>query len=193
METLLHEITPWVSQYGLWIVFFGMMVEGTTMILATGILCYLGMLSPTEAFAAAVAGAILGDQLWYLLGRRYARPLLVRFPRLATHVNRLEEKVRSKGDWLAFSGRFIYSGAILFPLTLGVYRYSWKRFSLLDALGVGIWAAGGIALGALLGTGIERIFGELQRLEDLLLAILLVGLGAWQLRRFFSRRRRDAQ
>lgn len=42
MNHLLQEITPWVLDYGFWIVFFGMIFEGTTMVVITGILCYLG-------------------------------------------------------------------------------------------------------------------------------------------------------
>ena len=191
MDQLLQEITPWITQYGLWIVFFGMMVEGTTMILATGILCYLGMLSIQSAIPVAILGAILGDQLWYGLGRRYTGTLLSRFPSLGERVERLGRTVRNKGNLLAFSSRFIYSGAILFPLALGTYRYPWRRFTLLDALGVSLWAAGGVLLGYLLGTGIEQIFGELKKVEHLLLVLLLIGLGAWQTRRYFTKRKRD--
>ncbi len=191
MEALLQEITPWVTQYGLWIVFFGMMVEGTTMILATGILCYLGMLPLQSAIPVAILGATLGDQLWYALGRRYMQAILDRFPSLGERVGRMGAKVRHKGDILAFSSRFLYSGAILFPLALGYYRYPWRRFTLLDLLGVGLWATTGVLLGYLLGTGVEQLFGEIKKVEHLLLVLVLVGLGAWQTRRYFTNRKRD--
>jgi len=48
MEHLLHESTPLVSEYGLIIIFLGMIVEGTAMILLTGLLCYMGIFSFTE-------------------------------------------------------------------------------------------------------------------------------------------------
>ena len=59
---MLEELTSLVSQYGLWIVFFGMMTEGTIMIIVSGILCYLGILSLKEIIPVAILGAFIGDQ-----------------------------------------------------------------------------------------------------------------------------------
>ena len=55
-------------KYGLWIVFFGMIVEGTLMIIITGFLCYLGMLPLKDAVVVAVIGAITGDKIWAIVG-----------------------------------------------------------------------------------------------------------------------------
>ena len=179
MNQFLHEITPLVSHYGLWVVFFGMMIEGTMMIIVSGILCYLGLLSVKETIPVAILGAIAGDQLWYLLGRYYAGRVLDRFPTLKQKVEKLASAVQSKGDWLAFGARFIYSGAIVFPLTLGVYRYPHPRFTFFDAIGVTLWSIAGITIGYLLGTGAEQIFGEIKKVEHLLLLIVIVGVAVW--------------
>ena len=189
MNHLLTEVTPLVSQYGLWIVFFGMMVEGTTMILVSGILCYLGMLSIGETIPVAILGAVAGDQFWYFLGKNYTHRVMEYFPSFKNRVEKLSEKVRNKGDWLAFGGRFIYSGAIVFPLALGTYSYSYKRFTLFDLAGVALWAASGIALGYLFGTGVEHFFGEIKKVEHLLLVFVAAGFSAWLLRRYFGKKR----
>ena len=120
---MLEELTSLVSQYGLWIVFFGMMTEGTIMILVSGVLCYLGMLSLEETIPVAIFGALMGDQFWYFIGRYYGQNILKRFPLLEQRVKKLEHSVKKRGIWLAFSGRFIYSGAILFPVKLGRADY----------------------------------------------------------------------
>ncbi|WP_457605700.1 DedA family protein [Nitratifractor sp.] len=177
METLLHEIQPWVAEYGLWIVFFGMIFEGTTMILVTGVLCYLGMLSIPQTLPVAVLGAVVGDHLWYWTGRRFAPLLMDRFPALARRVEAIEPSVQRRGALLAFGSRFIYSGAILFPLALGTGRYPYGSFALYDALGATLWANVGIALGYFLGTGIERLLGRMRTLEHLLLLVIFVALG----------------
>lgn len=59
---MLEELTSLVSHYGLWIVFFGMMTEGSIMILVSGVFCYLGMLSLKETIPVAIFGAFIGDQ-----------------------------------------------------------------------------------------------------------------------------------
>jgi len=179
MDHLLQEITPLVSHYGLWIVFFGMIVEGTMMIIVTGILCYLGMLSLKEAIPVAMLGAMAGDQLWYLLGKYYASRVLERFPSLKGKVQKLSNTVKNKGDWLAFGARFVYSGAIIFPLALGMYGYPHRRFTLLDIMGVTLWSIVGVSLGYLFGTGAEQLFGEIEKVEHLLFLVLVVVVAVW--------------
>lgn len=174
MEHLIQEITPWVMKYGLWIVFLGMIVEGTMMIIITGLLCYLGMLPLKESIAVAIIGAIVGDQMWYLLGKYASKSILDRFDTLKKGIEKLSDKVAKKGNYLAFSSRFIYSGAILFPMSLGMSGYSHSRFTLLDSIGVSIWAMIGIAIGYLFSASAEKIFGEIQTIEHLLLYIIAI-------------------
>ena len=189
MNQFLHEITPFVSQYGLWVVFFGMMVEGTMMILATGILVALGMLPPGWAVVAALAGAVLGDHIWYGLGRRFGARLPARFPRLAEKIRGLEGAIRRRGAWFAFGQRFIYSGAVLFPVALGIYRYPLRRFTRYDLLGDTLWSIGGIALGYLLGSGTEILLGRVERVWHLLLLLGAVSLAVWLLSKKLPRRK----
>ncbi|WP_457595769.1 DedA family protein [Hydrogenimonas sp.] len=177
MDTMLHTLAPWISHYGLLVVFFGMMVEGTTMILLTGVFCSLGMLHPPSTLPVAVAGAIVGDHLWYWAGRKVAPGLLARFPSLRRRVEAVEPAVKRRGAFLAFGSRFIYSGAILFPLTLGLQRFDYGRFALYDALGATLWANVGLLLGYTLGIGIERYVGRLERVEHLLWVVLAIAFG----------------
>ena len=86
---MLEELTSLVSQYGLWIVFFGMMTEGTIMILVSGVMCYLGMLSLKETIPVAILGALIGDQFWYCLGKCYGQNILNRFPSLKQRIQKL--------------------------------------------------------------------------------------------------------
>jgi len=189
MDHLLHEVTPLISSYGLWVIFFGMMVEGTTMIIVAGILAYLGMLPVAETIVVAIAGAVAGDQMWYILGKRYTVRILQRFPSVAARVERLSDKVRQKGNLLAFGSRFVYSGAILFPVTLGVYDYPHRKFTLFDLFGVTLWACVGIAIGYFLGTGVEQLFGKIEKVKHLLWLLAIVTFIVWNVKRYLKIRK----
>jgi membrane protein DedA with SNARE-associated domain len=184
MEHLLHEITPMVSQYGLWIVFFGMITEGTTMIIVTGILCYLGMLPFKETLPVAWLGAVAGDQLWYLTGRYAKEKVLSRFPSLGIRMQKYAPTIEKRGRIMALGSRFIYGGAILFPFTLGAYRYPYKTFTLFDMIGAAIWAAAGLGLGYLVGNGTEAFVGKITYVEHLLLLVAVIAFVVWQVRRY---------
>ena len=189
MDHLLQEVTPLIGSYGLWVIFFGMMIEGTTMIIVAGILAYLGMLPVGETVAVSIAGAVAGDQLWYILGKRYTARLLQRFPSVAARVERLSDKVRQKGNLLAFGSRFVYSGAILFPVTLGVYDYPHRKFTLFDLFGVTLWACVGIAIGYFLGTGVEQLFGKIEKVKHLLWLLAIVTFIVWNVKRYLKIRK----
>jgi len=187
---MLEELTPLVSQYGLWIVFFGMMTEGTIMILVSGVLCYLGMLSLKETIPVAIFGALIGDQFWYFIGRYYSQNILNRFPLLKQRIKKLEHSVNKRGTWLAFSGRFIYTGAILFPVTLGTYGYLYKKFTFFNTLGIIVWSVSGISLGYILGTGAEQVFGKIEKIEHFIGLVFIIIFLVWVIKPYFKSRER---
>lgn len=184
---MLEEVTSLVSHYGLWIVFFGMMTEGTIMIIVSGVLCYLGMLSLKETIPVAILGALIGDQFWYFLGRYYGQHLLNRYPTLKHKIKKLEHSVKKRGVWLAFSGRFIYSGAILFPVTLGTYGYLHSKFTLFNSLGVIVWSVSGISIGYILGTGAEQLFGKIEKIEQFMGLVLIIVVFVWFMKPYFKK------
>lgn len=176
MQHFLQQITPFVSEYGLIIIFIGMIVEGTAMILLTGFLCYHGFFSIEEAWVASVLGAVAGDNLWFYLGNIYGNKILNRFSKLKEKSTQVLSLIASKADIVALFARFIYGGAIIFPLLLGIHKYSKKRYILFDIIGDSFWAIAGIGLGYYAGNGIEALFGKIERIEYLLLILVFVAL-----------------
>lgn len=174
MEHLLQQITPLISEYGLIIIFFGMILEGLVMIFVTGFLCHMGIFSFQEAWIAAYLGAIAGDQVWFYLGRSYGRKILNKFPRLQVKLTTSPSFFNSKADFVALFARFVYSGAIIFPLALGIQNYSKKRYLLLDSIGDSIWAFIGISLGYYFANGIELLFGKIVKIEHLLSVVIVL-------------------
>jgi membrane-associated protein len=51
------------------VLFFGMMIEGDLLVFTTGFLIHHRAFDPWDAFFVALAGCVIGDFLWYLLGR----------------------------------------------------------------------------------------------------------------------------
>ena len=96
--------------------------------------------------------------------------------------------MKKRGSWLAFSGRFIYSGAIVFPVTLGTYRYLHKKFTLFNTLGIIVWSVLGILLGYILGTGAEQIFGKIKKIEQFITLLFIIIFLVWITKPYFRRR-----
>jgi len=169
----MEQLLTLLSEYGLWIVFFGMIVEGTTVIILSGVLCHMGVLPCEKTIFVAILGAVAGDQMWFYLGKNYADKVLSRFPALQAQVQKLQNKVQSKGNMLAVSSRFIYGGAVVFPLVLAINQYPHRKFTLLDTLGVSLASLAGLALGYFLSDSFKKILGDINHFEHILLFIIV--------------------
>jgi len=169
----MQHLMTLISEYGLWIVFFGMIVEGTTVIILSGVLCHMGVLPCEETIVVAILGAIVGDQIWFFIGGHYAQKFLSKFPSVELQVKKLQDSVHSKADWLAVSSRFIYGGAVAFPLVLSMHNYSHKRFTIIDAVGVSFASLAGLSLGYFLSDSFQKVLGDVSNIEHLMLFIIL--------------------
>ncbi len=94
--------------------------------------------------AVAAAGAIVGDNAGFMLGRRFGTKLLVRHG----HRVRLDEGRLRIGMWLfrhhggkvVFWGRFVSILRTYAAFLAGANRMSWPRFLAFNAAGGIVWA-----------------------------------------------------
>jgi membrane protein DedA with SNARE-associated domain len=120
-----------------------------------------GDLNIVEVIAAAAAGAIVGDNIGYWIGREIGFRLLLRY---GSHVGLTEGRIKvgqylfqRHGGKIVFFGRFIALLRVLAALLAGVNRMSWPRFFFFNAAGAILWATV-FGLGAYtLGEEIERL------------------------------------
>ena len=155
----------------------GVPVPGETMVVTAAIYAgTTGRLSIFWVIVASAAGAIVGDNIGYLIGRTGGYRLLRRYGRYI----RLEEDRLRLGQYLfhkhgpkvVFFGRFISVLRIFAAFLAGVNRMHWRLFLIFNA-------AGGIIWSTLYGVGAYRLGQQLLRLSgriDLVLAIIGVGV-----------------
>jgi membrane-associated protein len=138
---------------------FPLLPSETALILA-GVLAEFERLSVTPAIAAGAAGAVIGDNVSYLIGRRAARPATERLFRSEKAKERFrwaEDVIERRGGQIIFTGRFLPGGRTAATFTAGLLRYRWStRFLPLTIVAGTIWASAGALLGYLGGTIVER-------------------------------------
>jgi len=172
-------------------VFVGLVFPGETAVLLGGVVAHGGSLPLWAVIAAAIAGAGAGDQVRYLVGRRYGQRLLDRVPdrmRRSGELDRALDLVRRRGAIAVLLGRWAAALRALVPGIAGASGMPRTHFTLANLTGGATWAAaiavGGYAAGASyralehrLGLGGEAIF-----------AAIVIAVLVWLLRR----RRRPA-
>ena len=175
-----------IAQFGHVAVFIGSFLEGETLLALGGLAAANGYLSFWTIVGVAIAGAFLGDQVCFLIGRRYGPRLLVRFPRLAAKAPRVQELLRRWDAPAIILLRFAYGLRIAGPLLIGTCRISPWRIALFNFIGTLIWAPLVAGVGYVAGYAIHEWLGKLRHAQmGLLVALMLVVALAW----FLLRRR----
>jgi undecaprenyl-diphosphatase len=143
----------------------GVPVPGETALLAAAVLAHQGHLSIGLVIAVGAAGAMVGDNLGYLVGRKGARRLLERpgrwqDQRLAL-LRRGDRFFARHGPKAVFLGRFVTGARVAVAWLAGADRMPWPRFLAWNAAGAAAWAATVGLVGYLAGAGGASLAGTL--------------------------------
>ncbi|HMH48526.1 MAG TPA: DedA family protein [Solirubrobacteraceae bacterium] len=171
----------------------GVPIPGETALITAAVLASRGKLSIELVIVLAAAGAIVGDNIGYLIGRKGGRWLLERpgrFHRQRLEVLRTGEPFFERhGSKAVYFGRFLLGLRVWASWLAGATRMHWRSFVLWNALGGISWAVaiGLIAyfLGNSAGNAIET-FG----IYGLVAALVAVASALFMHRR--TRRRRSS-
>ncbi len=129
----------------------GIPFPGETMLLFAAFTAGLpgSHLSIVGVIIAAALGAIIGDNLGYVIGRYGGRPFALRFGKYVFlkehHLDAAERFFARHGDKTVFFGRFIAVLRAWAAFLAGVNKMSWPKFLAYNA-------AGGICWATLMGT-----------------------------------------
>jgi membrane protein DedA with SNARE-associated domain len=126
---------------------------------------------------AAAIGAIMGDNIGFLVGREGGFRLLRRYGR---YIGLDDRKLklglylfRKHGGKVVFFGRFIAILRTLAAFLAGTNRMPWSRFLLFNALGGIVWATIYGMGGYLLGKNIHRFTGPIGTIT-IILGVLII-------------------
>jgi len=130
-----------------------------TAAIAAGVLAGAGDLSIAFVIAAAAAGAFIGANSSYALGRtagqKAARPLF-RGENGRARRRWAERTLARRGGYLIVVARFIPGGRTATTLTAGVTRMRFRRFVSFAGLAAVLWASFAAGLGYLGGKAFEE-------------------------------------
>ncbi len=199
-----HDLTHLLSTYGYWAVLVFVAIESTgipfpgeTMLLAAAI--YAGTthhLALPFVIAAAAAGAILGDNIGFWVGREGGYRLLRRYGkyiRLDEHKLKLGQYLFKKhGAKVVFFGRFVAVLRAWAAFLAGTNRMPWGRFLIFNAAGGILWAILYGIGGYLLGNNVHRLTGPVG-IAFVVVAALLIIAGFVYLRRNEKRLEDEAE
>ncbi|MGH6851916.1 MAG: DedA family protein, partial [Methylocella sp.] len=152
IEQFLGNLEPFVHAYGAAAVMviltfesLGLPVPGESVLIFASVLAGRGELSLLFLMLAAWAGAVLGDNIGYLIGRRLGRAIILRYGAKiginADRLNRVEAFFKRYGPVTVAFARFVNVLRQLNGIVAGTMKMEWKRFLFFNALGGALWVS----------------------------------------------------
>jgi membrane protein DedA with SNARE-associated domain len=152
----------------------GLPLPGETVTLLGGYAAGSGQLQVLGVMAAAAAGAILGDNIGYWVGRRAGWGLILRVGGLLRQspeqLERLREQFLRHSGKSVLLGRFVAVLRVVAGPMAGAVGMPYPRFLLCNAIGAVLWAGTMVSLAWLGGRWIP--------FEAMMRGVLQFGLGA---------------
>ena len=175
---------------------FGVPLPGETILIAAAVYAGAGQLNVVAVGVVAVAAAILGDNIGYLLGRTGGRPLVLRYGK---YVLLTEKRLDAAQGWFTRHGgkvvviaRFIEGLRQANGWIAGITRMHWLRFVLFNSLGAVLWVGTWLTVGYVSGSHIDTVYRAFQRYVVYFVIAVAVIIAALIIRHVLHRRRASA-
>jgi membrane-associated protein len=165
-------------------------VPSETSVITAGVVASAGDLDLWLVILAAACGALLGDNVVYLVGHHFGDRARRRFfsgEKATARIDWAERQLKVRAGQLITGGRFIPGGRTAVALSAGLTHFPWRRYVVLDAFAALAWALYASLLGYFGGKAFED-----QPWKGLILAIAIafaVAFGVEGVRWLRERRR----
>jgi len=164
--------------------FVGFVFPGEIAVVLGGVLAFQHRIGLTSAIVAAVSGAIVGDSVGYLIGKRWGHHILRgtigHLPLIKHHLDKNLERSRNylkrRGGRAVVVGRFTAALRVMVPGLAGMSDFPYHTFFLFNALGGLVWGTGFVLLGYFGGDAWRRVEKIASRIGLGLLGLIVLGL-----------------
>ena len=171
----------------------GVPIPAIPLLLAAGAVAGDGQASLIVLTALSVAACLLGDMVWFELGRHRGRQTLTLLCRIALEpdacVRRTENFFLIHGIRALILAKFIPGLSTLAPALAGLFKISIGRFLLFNGAGALLWSFCFLFLGYVFSDQIGYVAEQAVRFGETGTAIVALGLVGYVLYKYLHRQR----
>jgi membrane protein DedA with SNARE-associated domain/rhodanese-related sulfurtransferase len=182
----MNEIIPFLSQHGTIVLFtavfaeqIGLPLPAVPFLIAAGALVGTGQMSLGMAVGSAVLAALVGDQVWFELGRWRGRRVLNWLCRISLEptscVRRTEDFFARHGVRSLIVAKFVPGLSTIAPPLAGIVGLPVPQYLLYNGLGTMLWVGSSIGLGYVFSDQLERALSLTAHVGPTVGLILLGG------------------
>ncbi len=187
------NLTEFIIRYGYGIIFAGTFLEGETILVLGGFLAHRGYLNIAFVIVSAFLGSLLGDQIYFLLGKYKGNNVLLKHPNWKSKIGKFNAYLGKYSVFIVLIFRFLYGLRTVAPFAIGLSGMSNIKFLVFNAISACLWAVAVGMAGYLFGHTVEIILGDLRKIELVVIIPLFVIFIAVLAVRFCRKRRNRAR
>ncbi len=186
----MDEVTQFLIRHGGIVLFavvlaeqVGLPIPAVPVLLAAGALAGAGKMNLALAVLLGVTACLLGDLIWYYLGRHRGAGVLKVLCRISLEpdscVRRTESFFFRHGMRSLVLAKFIPGLSTATPALAGLFKVSVGRFLLYNGLGALLWTAAFVAPGYLFSDQLEWVAAQAARLGSSLVVLVAGALALY--------------
>lgn len=193
---MIDQLLAWLSLYGVPALFIILVVTSagipfpdTLLLLAVGSFVAQGEMKLWPVLVVGSAGAIIGDQIGYCLGRWGGRRLV---RRVTDRFGGAEKIKQAEGFSKRWGGAGVFfSRWLVGPLgpwiniSSGITAYPWPRFIFWDVLGEVLWIVLYVMLGYVFSDRVQDLAELLGNLTWVIVGVIAATILGWKLFQYF--------
>ncbi|MBI4095106.1 MAG: DedA family protein [Candidatus Liptonbacteria bacterium] len=189
-------ILEWLATYKYLVVLPLTLIQGPTVMLATGFLLKLGYFSLLPLYFTLMAGDLISDFLWYAVGRFGAGPFLRKFGKFFSvkddAIKKLEHLFLTHRGKILFTSKVTtgFGFAMITLMTAGMARVPLKEYAIFNVAGGFVWTGILIAIGYFFGNLYVAVAERFKILFVIALvvvvALIIIGFGRFMKERFLA-------
>lgn len=191
-DFLLNLPLPLIDHWGYLILFLSAVVEtlpvlgsfipGHAVVFFSGFLAYAGIFRLDATIVVVFAGAVTGDLLAYIIGRKYGNDFIIRYGKYfffnQARYEKIKKMVEEHAGKTLIIGRFGSFTRAVAAFIAGTSNVKFSRFIFFAIIGGAAWASSSVLIGYILGQGFataSKYFGRFVIVA--IAAIILIFFG----------------
>jgi len=131
----------WLKEYGYVILYLWSILEGEMGLIMGGIMSHTGDMQYFMTVFVAGLGGFTGDQIYFYVGR-FNKGFIQRKLHKQRRKFAIAHLLLRKYGWpIIFMQRYMYGLRTVIPMSIGITKYSAKKFALINLISAWFWAA----------------------------------------------------
>ena len=128
-----------LATYGYIGLFIYSLGGGFVALIGAGVLSYMGKMDLATSMAVAFVANELGDVMLFYMARYQKATMMEGIRKHRRKLALAHVMMKKYGSWIILIQKFVYGIKTLIPIAIGLTKYDFKRFAVLNVISAGVW------------------------------------------------------